>query len=208
MDSLIIFYVFALALTVSILLIIYFPVLYAKEKQNVIAQIEDVREDEGEAVSYPLSLVLMLTFPVLVFYHTEEFALSIYCFVFAMLAYADLSARWLPDILLYVMLAISMYMVRDAALLNIVVPVILFVAPAVMLNVSAIMKRKQQPIANGDFYIFPSIGMTLQDEYAFAIMAISIFVSILVSKRIKKVPFVLILYIAYGGYLTCISLGL
>lgn len=208
MDTLIIFYFFALALTVSILLIIYFPLLYAKEKQNVIAQIEDVRKDEAEAGSYPLSLVLMLTFPVLVFYHTAEYALTIYCFVFAILAYADLSARWLPDVLLYVMFAISMYMVKDEALLNIMVPVLLFIAPAVMLNLSAIMKRKQQPIANGDFYIFPSIGVTLQDEYAFAIMSFSILVSILVSKRIKEVPFVLILYIAYGGYLTCISLGL
>lgn len=203
-----IFLYFALFLLFAILFSSSFPFWYAREKQNVIAQSEILCEEKTEAKRFPGLAIIFFLIPVFIFFNTENITLAMFVFVLAIVAYTDLSARWIPDFLSYLLIFLAMVAMRTNDLFSVLCAVILYLTPVIILSSYGYLRKRESWVASGDYYVLPSIGLTLLPEYAAFLMLINLLVVIIVSKVMRDIPLVTIAYITFSGYQTCVLLGL
>jgi len=194
--------VFSYALAVT------FPEIYSKAKQSVIEQSVELQIENEEANKYPVLATVMFLIPVLIFTLSEDMLLSIFCFLLAILAYTDASARWIPDVVIYILLAVSMITTSSNDLMFSLSAATFYILPAAMLSAYGYLVRKDSWIASGDYYVFPSIGLMTFPEYAAGLMLVTLAIAVLLTRRIKKVPLVTVAYFTFTGYQTCVLLGL
>lgn len=191
----------------SYMLAITFPGIYSKVRQNTLQHYRELEDEEVKTGIFPLIAITLFLMPLIVFYFSGDVLLSIYCFVLAIVAYTDLSARWIPDFLIYILLAIAVYSMHSKEILSTIFAVIFFITPAALLNVYGAISKGEQWIASGDFYVFPSLGIMMLPEYAAALMIVSLFIALIITRWIPKVPLITVLYVAFSGYLLCEHYG-
>ncbi len=198
------FYYVGIMLIFAIVFSISFPTLYLKEKDRFIESCAELNQEAFKPERLTIFAILIFLMPLLIFYLSGEIVLSIFIFVFAIVAYTDASARWIPDCLIYALLVISMISVRLDDIETIILSVMLYIIPALMLSLYGSIMKNETWIASGDYYVFPSIGMMVFPQYAAGLMFTNLFLVILISRRVPKVPLVTIVFITFTGYQICI----
>lgn len=189
------------------MLSITFPAIYLKEKQNTLEQNEILLHESNEVGQFPILAIAMFIVPVLIYYLSENMLLSSFCFVLSVVAYTDLSARWVPDLTIYLLLVLAMLALRTADLIMSLWSVLFYVMPAALFSAYGYFIKKEKWIASGDYYIFPAIGLMLTPDYAAGIMLINLLVVLLLSRWVQKIPLVSVAYFTFTGCQTCIFLG-
>lgn len=185
-----------------------FPSFYKKEKQRVLMQLSSLNQESIEINGHPVAALFIFVSPVLIYYFSDDMVLSACCFVLATLAYTDLSARWLPDPLVFLFMAITVYSVRDGLFLSSVISSLLFVFPAIILNGISLYGGKAYPVAAGDFYVIPIVGLLIPPEFSLFIMMIILLLVAYLPDKDKGKPLVTIVYVVFTGYLLCEHLAM
>ncbi|MGK7247397.1 prepilin peptidase [Buttiauxella agrestis] len=199
---LVLIFVFSYALAIT------FPVIYSKAKQSAIKQSAELQIENDEANKYPVLATAMFLIPLLVFILSEDMLLSVFCFLLAIVAYTDASARWIPDVVIYLLLAVSIISIPSNNLVFSLSAAVFYVMPAAMLSAYGYVVRKDSWIASGDYYVFPSIGLMTLPEHAAGLMLMTLAIAVLLTRRIKKIPLVTVAYFTFTGYQTCVLSGL
>lgn len=191
----------------SYVLTITFPGIYSKAKQNVIQQTAELQIEREEAEKHPVLAIAMFLIPILIYNLSGNMLLAVFCFLLAIVAYTDASARWIPDIIIYLLLAISLISIQPNNLIFSLSAAAFYVMPAVMLSAYGYVVRKESWIASGDYYVFPSIGLITLPEHAAVLMLMTLAIAVLLTRRIKKIPLVTVAYFTFTGYQTCVLLS-
>lgn len=123
------FYYVGIMLIFAIVFSISFPTLYLKEKDRFIESCAELNQEAFKPERLTIFAILIFLMPLLIFYLSGEIVLSIFIFVFAIVAYTDASARWIPDCLIYALLVISMISVRLDDIETIILSVMLYIIP-------------------------------------------------------------------------------
>lgn len=202
-----IFYLIALSV-LAYYFTVTFPVLYKKEKQNVIEQCGVLVKDRNEPGRYTLLAILMFIIPVAIFSFSESMLLSWFCFILAVVAYTDLSSRWIPDVAIYVLLVLSMISIQNSDLNSALWSVLLYLSPAILISVYGFLVKKKTLIATGDYYVIPSIGSMILPEHASSLMLVNFIIVVAISRWIQKIPLVTVAYFTFTGYQLCLHSGL
>lgn len=184
------------------------PQLYLREKNFVINEAKCLEAEVINVEARTLTAVFIFLIPVFIFSVSNNMLLSVYCFVFAFLAFTDVSVRWLPDPAIYALIFLSVYSVKDVALISILFSTAFFILPALLFNIAGKVYSGKYYIANGDFYVFPAIGMMIAIEHAAAIMLLALSITAALSRFFKTVPLITVLYFIFMGYQTCTLSGL
>ncbi|MDM2776275.1 prepilin peptidase [Citrobacter sp. Cpo142] len=185
-----------------------FPVFYKKEKQNVIAQSEVLIQETDDPGQYRVLAIVMFIMPVAIFSFSESMLLSWFCFILAVVAYTDLSSRWIPDLAIYVLLVLSMLSIQNSDLNSALWSVLLYLFPAVLISVYGFLVKKKTLIATGDYYVIPSIGLMILPEHASSLMLVNFIIVVAISRWIQKIPLVTVAYFTFTGYQLCLHSGL
>lgn len=191
----------------SFVLSLSFPAIYVKVKQNTIQQLDLLREESNDVGRFPVLAISMFLMPVMLFFLSESMLLSVFCFIFAVVAYTDVSARWVPDFLIYFLLALAMIFVRTTDFTLSFWAVVFYMMPIAMFSAYGFLTKKETWIASGDYYLFPSIGLTLLPEYAAGLMLINLMLVLVISRWVQKVPLITVAYFTFIGYQTCLLSG-
>jgi len=189
------------------MLSVTFPAIYLKEKQNTLDQNEILRHETNDVGQFPILAIAMFIVPVLVYYLSESMLLSSFCFVLSVVAYTDLSARWVPDLTIYLLLVLAMLSLRTADLIMSLWSVLFYIMPAALFSAYGYLIKKEKWIASGDYYVFPAIGLMLPPDYAAGLMLFNLLVVLLLSRWVQKIPLVTVAYFTFTGCQTCILLG-
>lgn len=184
------------------------PAFYQKEKKSAIEQGELLLKEQSEPGRFPVLSIAMFIIPVVMFLLSENMLISLFSFIFAAIAYTDVSTRWIPDIAIYVLLIVSMISIRDSDLIFSIWSVFFYLMPAVMMSCCGYFIKKERWIASGDYYIFPSVGLMILPEYASGLMILNLLIAVLLSRWVQKIPLVTVAYFTYSGYQLCLFLGL
>ncbi|HHL3258670.1 TPA: prepilin peptidase [Citrobacter braakii] len=201
------FYYVVMVLMFAIVFSFIFPALYLKEKGKVINNCAELQQETYKPERFTAFSILMFLMPLLIFYLSGNITLSIFTFAFAIVAYTDVSARWIPDCVIYALLVISMVSVRLADFETIILSVTLYIFPALLLSIYGYIVKNESWIASGDYYVFPSIGLMILPQYAAGLMFVNLFLVILISRWVPKAPLVTIAFITFTGYQICILSG-
>ncbi|ELV7790818.1 prepilin peptidase, partial [Salmonella enterica] len=145
---------------------------------------------------------------VLIFFLSENMLLSSFCFILSVVAYTDLSARWIPDFTIYLLLVVAMLSLRTTDLILSIWSVLFYLMPALLFSAYGYLLKKEKWIAPGDYYIFPAIGLMITPEYAASLMLVNLLLVLLFSRWVKKIPLVTVAYFTFTGCQTCILLGI
>lgn len=191
-------------ITFAYVLSIVFPVIYIHEKKNAIKQGNQLINENDEVGCFPVLGIVIFTIPLLIFILSENMELSFFCFIFSVMAYTDLSARWIPDLAIYLLLAIAMLSLRTSDLILSFWSVLFYLMPAILFSTYGYVLNKETWIASGDYYVFPSIGSMVFPQYAAGLMFTNLLLVILISRWVPKVPLVTIAFITFTGYQICI----
>lgn len=193
--------VFAYVLSIT------FPAIYLKEKQNTLEQNEILLHESNDVGQFPVLAIAMFIAPVLIYTLSENMLLSAFSFVLSIVAYTDLSARWVPDFTIYLLLVVAMLSLRTTDLVMSLWSVLFYLTPAVLFSAYGYIIKKEKWIASGDYYIFPAIGLMLTPDYAASLMLINLLVVLLLSRWMQKIPLVTVAYFTFTGCQTCTLLG-
>lgn len=185
-----------------------FPALYLKEKRNAIEQGEQLLQEQSEPGRFPVLAIAMFIMPVAVFSLSASMLLSTFCFILAVVAYTDISTRWIPDPAIYALLAVSMFSLHNVDLILPLWSVVFYLIPAVMISACGYIRKKETWIASGDYYVFPSVGLMVLPEYAAGLMLINLSIVVILSRWVQKVPLVTVAYFTFLGYQLCLFSGL
>ncbi|ELS5068888.1 prepilin peptidase [Salmonella enterica] len=185
---------------------IVFPVIYLHEKKNAIKQSDQLLNENDEVGCFPVLGIVIFTIPLLIFILSGNIVLSSFCFILSVMAYTDLSARWIPDLAIYLLLAIAMLSLRTADLIISFWSVLFYLMPAILLSTYGYVLKKEKWIASGDYYVFPAIGLMITPEYAASLMLINLLIVLFFSRWVQKIPLVTVAYITFTGCQTCILL--
>ncbi|EDH8286256.1 hypothetical protein CB696_21425 [Salmonella enterica subsp. enterica serovar Livingstone] len=181
-----------------------FPAIYLNEKKNAIEQGKQLLTENEEVGRFPVLAIVMFTMPVLIFFLSENMLLSSFCFILSVVAYTDLSARWIPDFTIYLLLVVAMLSLRTTDLILSIWSVLFYLMPALLFSAYGYVLNKETWIASGDYYVFPSIGSMVFPQYAAGLMFTNLLLVILISRWVPKVPLVTIAFITFTGYQICI----
>lgn len=185
-----------------------FPAIYLNEKKNAIEQGKQLLTENEEVGRFPVLAIVMFTMPVLIFFLSENMLLSSFCFILSVVAYTDLSARWIPDFTIYLLLVVAMLSLRTTDLMLSFWSVLFYLMPALLFSAYGYVLKKEKWIASGDYYIFPAIGLMITPEYAASLMLVNLILVLLFSRWVKKIPLVTVAYFTFTGCQTCILLGI
>jgi len=201
------YYVLALCLF-AVIFASYFPSLYLRKKNLLIQNCKELEEETFQVKPLITYSVLLFLTPLLIFYLSQSIYMAVFCFVFAVLAYTDLSARWLPDIPVYLLMMLAAMGVDKQEIFECVISSFFFVAPAVLFNILLKIKGSNSFIAAGDFYVLPSVGLMIRPEHAAGLMFIVLLLTVLMSKTCKQIPLITVTFTIFFGYHICGLLNL
>ncbi len=180
------------------------PVLYLKEKQKIFSFCSELQQENDKPKRFTVFAIFMFLMPVFIFYLSGDIVLAIFTFLFTIVSYTDVSARWIPDCIIYALLVIAMFSTKLADLKTVTLSIFLYVLPALMLSLYGYLLKREMWIASGDYYVFPSVGLMILPQYATGLMFTNLFLVILISRWVPKVPLVTIAFITFTGYQICI----
>lgn len=191
---------------ISVLLAFNLPVIYESAR---LAAEESCRDSLGEPAKRtvkPLLAVTLLNIGVMpTWIITHNPALTIFIVVLACGAYIDYITRWVPDVLIYVLIWIALVALLPG--MREVSPALISAAimliPALLLNVIAWLLSRTTAIASGDLYILPSVGVWLAPEWAAVCMGISLSLTLVASRYVRGVPFITVLYLVFVVVAIC-----
>ena len=183
----------------SLFFSLYFPKVYKIELQKSIEQCNE----NYEVKSYPQVSVVIFALSGIVYFLSQDLALTGCCLLLGIMAYTDLAARWLPDVTIYLLLCLSFFTVHSKDVIESVISILFFIFPAIALNVFGFIRKKQQWIASGDFYVFPSVGLLVLPEYSAIIMILTLLIAVTLNLKFKSVPLITVLYFIFMGYQIC-----
>ncbi|PHM25089.1 prepilin peptidase [Xenorhabdus budapestensis] len=193
----------ALMCVFSYILSRIFPGIYLRVKKNTLQQYKELKEEDDNVGIFPLISVLMFLLPVVIYSLSNDRLLSVYCFLLAVVGYSDLSSRWIPDIFIYLLLGLSVYSLPTEEVSSSLYAAVFFVAPALLLSAYGYIIKREQWIASGDYYLFPSVGMMVLPEYAAGMMLLALWFTLLLTRWFQKVPLVTVVYFTFSGYQIC-----
>ena len=183
------------------------PLIYTNVKQKAIEQGNLLLSESSSVGVFPVIAITMFSFPAFILYLSGDIFLSLFCFCLSLVAYTDLCVRWIPDLLIYMLLAISILSVRNLDLSQLLWSSSFYLMPAILLSVYGVILKGEKWIASGDYYIFPSIGLMITPKFAATIMLVNLFLTLMLSIWVKKIPLVTVAYFTYLGYQICMLLG-
>lgn len=178
------------------------PLIYEVVKANVLEQNKGL---ESEKIKVKVNSVIAILFSLTslpIYYFTSDIKFSVFVFVFSCVAYIDLAIRWVPDVLIYGMVWISVLGINQT-LQDGIVSMVLFCFPAALLYLLSYVKDGRGCIASGDWYVFPAVGIWIAPEYAALVMVISIGVALITSRFVKNVPFLTCMFPVFLGGQLC-----
>lgn len=181
----------------------FLPFFYVKQKLKFIESCNELANENDEVACYPFRSLVIFSVPALVYYLSSDLLLLIFCFILAVAAYTDLCKRWIPDLIIFLLLAISVYSLHSKDLTSSLFSVFFYLMPVTLLSFYGFFVKKESWIASGDYYIFPSIGLMLLPEYAAVIMLITLFILLLLMRWIKQIPLVTVAYFTFTGFNIC-----
>ncbi|WP_459578925.1 prepilin peptidase [Enterobacter asburiae] len=200
-------YVF-FASSLAFVLSVTFPFVYLRKKKQVIEGCKELlSEDDDEIIHSPVLSLLVISIATFVYYLSSDFVLFLFCSFLAITAYCDACKRWIPDLMIYLLIAISVYSLNSKDLTMSLVAVVFYIIPAALLSVYGFLIKRESWIASGDYYIFPAIGLMVAPEYAACLMLVNLLLVLVFSRWVQKIPLVTVAYFTFTGCQTCILLG-
>ncbi|EJP5820594.1 prepilin peptidase, partial [Cronobacter sakazakii] len=133
--------------------------------------------------------------------------LLIFSGLLAIAAYTDVCKRWIPDLIIYLLVIVSVYSLHTKDVFTSLIAMAFYMAPVVILSLYGYIVKKETWIASGDYYVFPSIGLLLSPEYAAVIMLITLFFMLFFMQWVKQIPLVTVAYFTFTGFNVCSLLG-
>jgi len=183
------------------------PGIYFRRREGAMIQMQELSKEENEVKRYPLIAFAIFSCPAIVYSLTGDITLSLFCIVLAVTAYTDFCTRWIPDIAIYILLAISIFEAGPREDITSLFGCAFFVLPAFLLNAYGLLVKNKVWIASGDFYIFPSVGLMVLPEHASALMIFTLLITSILNQWIRAVPLITVLYVIFSGYLLCVKSG-
>ncbi|PCQ45113.1 prepilin peptidase [Citrobacter freundii] len=168
---------------------------------------ELLSEDDDEIIHSPVLSLSVISIATFVYYLSSDFVLFLFCSFLAITAYCDACKRWIPDLMIYLLIAISVYSLNSKDLTMSLVAVVFYIIPAALLSVYGFLIKRESWIASGDYYIFPAIGLMVAPEYAACLMLVNLLLVLVFSRWVQKIPLVTVAYFTFTGCQTCILLG-
>ncbi|WP_445439423.1 prepilin peptidase [Citrobacter portucalensis] len=200
-------YVF-FASSLAFVLSVTFPFVYLRKKKQVIEGCKELlSEDDDEIIHSPVLSLSVISIATFVYYLSSDFVLFLFCSFLAITAYCDACKRWIPDLMIYLLIAISVYSLNSKDLTMSLVAVVFYIIPAALLSVYGFLIKRESWIASGDYYIFPAIGLMVAPEYAACLMLVNLLLVLVFSRWVQKIPLVTVAYFTFTGCQTCILLG-
>lgn len=182
-------------------------VAYRNIKINSIKLAKMLNDDTDKITAYPFTAITMFSCSVFMYTQTGSVILSCFILVLAAIAYADLATRWIPDILIYILIVITLIDVEKQSLVIRGLGAVLFFTPPLFLNLYGYLKTKMCWIASGDFYVFFALGFWIQAEYAAVIILITLLIGALLMRLCNNVPLVTCVFPVFIGYKLCEANG-
>lgn len=196
-----------LLLIFSYILATTLPSVYLKQKKKVIAACNELVNESDEVKCFPLVSLVIFSLTALVYYLSSDSLLLSFCFCLAIAAYTDASKRWIPDFIIYLLLAISVYSLNSKDLMLTLFSLGFYLTPVVILSVYGYVTKKELWIASGDYYVLPSIGLMLFPEYAAGTMLATLAIMLVLMRWMKQIPLVTVAYFTFTGVNVCSLLG-
>lgn len=191
----------------SFVVCVCFPFFYTRAKLKAIESCTELQNDNEEISNHPLLALCLFSLVGLVFYLSSDFILLIFCGLLAIAAYTDVCKRWIPDLIIYLLVIVSVYSLHTKDVLISLIAMAFYMAPVVILSLYGYIVKKETWIASGDYYVFPSIGLLLSPEYAAIIMLITLFFMLFFMQWVKQIPLVTVAYFTFTGFNVCSLLG-
>ncbi|WP_196908665.1 prepilin peptidase [Candidatus Symbiopectobacterium sp. 'North America'] len=182
-------------------------VIYRNLKQHAIVQARALSEEPDKETVYPICAVVMFLCSMLMYSLTDNVVLSVFILLLAAVAYADMAIRWIPDVLIYLLIAVSLLDVDKHNIVLRGVGCVFFIVPPLVLNLYGYLKTKTFWIASGDFYVFFALGFWIQPEYSAAIMLMALLIGALLMRFCHSVPLVTCVFPFFIGYKLCEAYG-
>lgn len=180
----------------------HLPHVYQAVKVKIIEDNKSLEKEGLKTESHPFVSGLMFMSVIMIYALTDNMYLSFFVFFFACLAYTDYVMRWVPDVLIYVMVWIS-FISFTKPLTEGILSIALFCLPALLIYSYSYIRNKEKCIASGDWYVFPSIGLWLSPSTAASYMAVCIILVVIISRYTKDVPLLTCLFPVFVGGQLC-----
>ncbi|WP_162382794.1 prepilin peptidase [Citrobacter sp. NCU1] len=167
----------------------------------------DLTNENDEVSRFPFISLVMFSLVALIYYLSSDLLLMAFCFCLAIAAYTDACKRWIPDFIIYLLLAISIYSLHSKVLLLSLFSLSFYITPVVLLSIYGYVVKKESWIASGDYYVFPSIGLMLSPEYAAGTMLATLAIMLVLMRWIKQIPLITVAYFTFTGFNICLLSG-
>lgn len=185
------------------------PFAYQWQKKKVIESCKElVNEVDDEIGHLPFLSLLVISIASLIYYLSSDFILFIFCCCLAIVAYIDACKRWIPDQMIYLLIAISVYSLGSRDLTMSLIAISFYITPVALLSVYGYLVKRESWIASGDYYVFPSIGLMLTPDYAAGVMLTTLFAMLILTRWVRKIPLITVAYFTFTGFKVCSILGI
>lgn len=179
------------------------PVYYMRAKESVISACTELEKEEQEIKSSWITAFICILPGLLIYILSKDKETAAITFVLGLLAYFDLSTRWIPDCLLFGAVWLSLGLNAENLLTQGLISAVLFTLPALILHGYSLLTRGKGVFASGDLYLFPALGIWFLPELAPGLMACALLLASFVSRYEKKVPFITCIFPIFIGYEVC-----
>lgn len=191
----------------SFLIVHILPSVYAQQKKKVLKSCAELANESEDERRFPLLASVIFFIPALIFYLSSDVLSLLFCFVLAIAAYTDICKRWVPDLIIYTLLFLSVFSLHQKDVPLSLLSVTFYLMPVVLLSLYGYVMKKEVWIASGDFYIFPSIGLMLVPGYAAGVMLTTLVIMLVLMRWIKTIPLVTVAYFTFTGFNLCLLSG-
>lgn len=185
-----------------------FPSIYIRQKRKFIESSVELAHETEDVCRIPLLSLLIFLLPALVYYLSANLLVMAFCFFLAIAAYTDACKRWIPDFIIYILLAISVYSLRSKDLTLSLFAMAFYLIPVVILSFYGYVTKKELWVASGDYYIFPSVGLMLIPDHAAGVMLATLAIMLILMRWIKQIPLITVAYFTFTGFNVCLFSGL
>lgn len=186
----------------------YTSKIYEREKKLAIKQLEELKSEKVIIISSVTLASLICILNICIYTYTENEILILYCLLLSIVAYTDYVAKWVPDVLIFLMVALSGFAIVPEKLTFSLISILFFTAPVIFMNLIGYVRKREVWIASGDFYIIPTTAVWVEPEHAASLMLVVLIVTISISTRCKKVPLITVIYFSFMGYKLCSLLNI
>lgn len=182
------------------------PLVYKMKRADAITQNELLLREESNIKKHNIFSLVIFLCPLLLLHLSGNTNLFYFSLLMAIGAYTDLSTRWIPDPVIYLLLALSLLSI-DKSDVTQYWGMVFYLLPVILLNIFCRIFKGGYVIASGDMYIFPSVGLMVSPEHASELMALNLVFCVIISRWVKQIPLVTVAYFTFIGYQLCALSG-